>query len=213
MTNPFAGLGDRARILFTDNRHIGILVLAALVLFGGGIAVGRYTLPAKIVITETVKEVEKQVVVEKVKTEVQVQIVKVHDKQQAEKIHRVTVEGIDPPGCKSKTVTEDINVDTVVHDNTNTHETEVRYVDRVVEKQVEKLVEKTKTVINQPDWMVQAGAGVAVPALLGHESPGVPGLRGAVIDVGLSRRVVGPFWLGLSGNTQGVVSLQLTGTF
>jgi hypothetical protein len=211
--NPFKNLGPKAQQLLGDNKHWLSLILIAVALFGGGMAVGRYTLPAKVVTTEKVHEVVKDRIVEVVKTEVRVVEVKIHDSKQAEKVHRVTVEGIDPPGCKSKTVTEDINIDTVVHDNTNTNSTEIKYVDRVVEKWQDRIVEKTKTVLNQPNWRVAAGAGVAIPYFLGQGSPGVPGLQGAVINVEADRRIIGPFWLGIHGNTQGVVGLNLSGVF
>lgn len=198
MTNPFAGLGAK---LSGFNKSWLWLILVALALFGGGIAVGRFTLPAKVVITEKVKEVVVEKVVEKVKVETEVKVVKVYLKNEAQKIHRTVEEK--PDG--TKVTTEDINIDSVVKENTDTHSTEIKFVDRVVEKWQEKIVEKTKTVLNQPNWSVFAGAGVNIPCMLGTPQPGVPGMACAVVQAGAERRVVGPFWLGVNGSTQGDV--------
>lgn len=187
---------------------IGAVVLGVL-LFGLGYGFGRYALPAKVVITEKVHEVEKIKLVEHTKTDVQ--IVKIHDQEQAQKIHRTIVEGIDPPGCRAKTTTEDINVDTVVHDNTE--KTKVQYVDRTVEKWQDKIVEKEKLVLNQAGWMVHAGVGYSIPYALGQGSYGVPGLQGFVVQVGADRRIVGPIWFGVFGNTQGTLGVNLAGSW
>lgn len=207
--NPFSNLGEKTKTFFSDNRHWWIAIVAALVLFGGGAAVGRFALPAQVVVTEKVKEVIKDKIVEVVKTEVKV--VRVKDTQQQQKIHRTVVEGIDPPGCRSKTTTEDINIDTVVHDNTNT--TKVQLVDRVIEKWQDRIVEKEKRVLAQPNWSLYAGVGISVPYFLGQGQVGVPGMNGAVVQVGLDRRVVGPFWLGVFGNTEGTAGLNLRFTW
>jgi len=191
-----------------SNKWVWVTLLV-VGMFGGGYATGRYLAPPNTIVTEKIKEVEKVVLVEKLKTEVQV--VKVYIKDQTEKIHRVVVEGIDPPGCKSKTTTEDINIDSVVRENTNS--TEIKYVDRVVEKYIDRIVEKEKQVLKTADWRVAGGVGVSIPYFLGQASPGVPGLNGAVIQLELDRRVIGPFYLGLFGNTQGVVGLNLSGIF
>lgn len=185
------------------------LILVAVALFGGGVAVGRFTLPAKVVVTEKVKEVVKEVVVEKVKTEVKVVVEKVYLKNEAQKIHRVVEEK--PDG--TKVTTENINVESVVKENTNSNTVEVKYVDRVVEKWQEKIVEKEKRVLNQPDWSVYAGVGVNIPTFLGHAQPGVPGMMGTVVDAGIDRRVVGPFWLGVYGTTQGDAGIKLRVTW
>lgn len=186
-----------------------ILVLGGLALLGGGYAMGRYALPAQVVVTEKVHEVVKDRIIEKVVT--QVEKVYIHDQQQSQKIHRTVVEGIDPPGCKSKTTTEDINVDTVVHDNT--HDTQIQYVDRIVEHWQDKIVEKVTTKLTQPDWSIYAGVGYDFSAIGGIGQHGIPGMQGAVVQAGLDRRVVGPFWLGLFGNTEGVAGLNLRVTW
>lgn len=186
-------------------KKIGLMILLGLFLFGGGLAAGRFGLPAKVV---TKTEVKTETVT---KTEFKDRIVvqKVYVKDQKKNQHTETTTTKAPDGTVvTKTVT-DTKTDTDTHVDTN----RVEYKDRIVEKLVEKIVEKEKIVTNMPNWMVQAGAGVAIPYYLGQDSPGVPGLRGVVIDAGLSRRIVGPFWLGVRANTQGVLGLQLSGTF
>lgn len=193
---------------FIGNRVVQ-LVLVAVVLFGGGFVTGRWAAPPQTVVTEKVKEVVKDRIVEKVKTEVQV--VKVYLENKNEKIHRVVAEERRPDGTEIKTTTESIGIETVVHENTNS--TEIKYVDKIVEKFIDRIVEKEKLTLKQPDWHVAAGVGVAIPYFLGQGSPGVPGLSGAVINAEVGRRVVGPFWIGIHGNTQGVVGLNLSGVF
>lgn len=193
---------------FFSNRWV-VIGIVAVVVFGGGYATGRYLAPPQTIVTEKIHEVEKQVVVEKVKTEIKV--VTVHDAQTAEKVHRVVVETAKPDGEKTTTTTEDINTDTVVHDNTNS--VQIQYVDRVVEKWSEKIIEKEKRVLKAADWRVAAGVGVAIPTFLGETQIGIPGLKGFVVQVEADRRIIGPFYLGLWGNTQGSAGLNLSAVF
>jgi hypothetical protein len=190
---------------FVKNNKIVWLVVGALMLFGGGLAVGRYTLPPSTIVTEKIHEVVVEKVVEKVKTEVKV--VTIHDAQEQQKIHRTIVEGIDPPGCKSKTTTEDIGINTVVHDNTNS--TQIQYVDRVIERWQDKIVEKETRVLTQPNWSVYAGVGIDIPFYLGNGQNGVPGMKGLVVQAGVDRRILGPAWVGVFGNTEGIVGANL----
>jgi len=184
--------------------------LGGILLLATGYGMGRYVQPEKVLVTEKIKEVEKLVVVEKIKTEVQ--IVKVYLENKNEKVHRVVTEEKKLDGTETKTTTEDIGTETVIRENTNS--TEIKYVDRVVEKIVEKEVERLKLVESKKlDWRVAAGAGVAIPYFLGQGSPGVPGLGGAVINAEVDRRIVSNFWLGIHGNSQGVVGLNLSGLF
>lgn len=192
---------------------IALAVVIGLALFVAGYSTGRYAVPAKVVVTEKVHEVtvEKQVVVVQTKTEIQV--VKVHDATKEQKIHRVVAETTNKDGSTTKTTTEDINVDSVVHDHDQTNSTEVRYVDKIVEKWQDKIVEKTTTKLAQPDWSVYAGVGISIPHFIGQGDLGVPGMQGLVVQAGVDRRILGPFWLGIFGNTQGVVGANLRFTF
>jgi hypothetical protein len=193
----------------TNHKLVVLYAVLAVLIAGLGFVVGRYLSPPKTVVTEKVREVTKTQVVTQIKTEIQV--VKVHDQQQQEKIHRTIVEGVDPPGCKSKTTTEDINIDTVVHDNT--HDTTIQYVDRVVEKWQDRIVEKQTKVLTQPDWSLYAGIGVDATYFLGQGQHGIPGLQGFVVQAGIDRRILGPFWMGVFGNSEGVAGLNLRVTW
>lgn len=181
------------------------LVLLALVLFGGGYGVGRWAQPAKIV--------EKTVTVEKVvektteKTEDHTQVNASHDTSDDKKIHRVTVEVKKPDGTTTTTKTEDISSDKDTHDKSVT--TEVKYVDRVVEKWQDKIVTKEVEKLAQPRWDVYAGVGVDVLHYLGQPQHGVPNMQGVVVQVGGDVRVGGPIWLGVFANTESVVGLNL----
>lgn len=198
-------LGEKAKTFLADNRHWWVIALVVLVLFCAGYATGRYATPPKVVVTEKVREVEKEKVVTVTKTDVQ--IVKVRDAQTAERVHRVTTEDKKPGGEVVTTTTEDRNVDSVVHDHDQ--EVKVQYVDRVVEKVVQRDVEKVVKQIRQPDWSIYAGVGLDIPAFLGQGQHGVPGLQGLVVQAGVDRRILGLFWLGLYGNTEGVLGLNL----
>lgn len=194
---------------FMKENKVLWLVLGGVLLFVAGAFVGHSMVPPKTLVTEKLKEVQVDKVVVQTKTDVK--IVKIHDSQQDQKIHRTIVEGINPPGCRSKTTTEDINVDTVVHDNT--HDVEVRYVDKVVEKWQDRIVEKEKLVLNQPNWSVYAGLGLDIASVLGQGQHGIPGMNGIVVQAGVDRRIIGPFYIGIFGNTEGVVGLNLRATW
>lgn len=175
-----------------------------LLFFGYGM--GRYVQPAKVVVTEKVKEVvqERVVVQEKVKIE------KVVVRDERQKIHREITEEKRPDGVEIKKTSEDINVDTVVHEN----EVQVKFVDRWQDRIVEKIVEKEKLVIaKKPDWRVGAGVGLSVPYFLGQSEIGVPGMKGSVVEAHVGRRILGPVFINLRGNTQGTVTLGVEGEF
>lgn len=127
-------------------RNVSIAAVVAVLLFGGGYLTGRVAVPAKVVVSEKAVTVEKQVVVVQTKTEIQT----VYVRDTKERVHRVIVDEKKPDGTATKTTTEDIGIDTVVHKDT----TEVKFVDRWNERVVEKTVEKQKLVLNKvtPDW-------------------------------------------------------------
>ena len=187
-----------------------LIVLAVLLLFGGGYATGRWAQPPNVVTVEK----EHVVVQEKIVTQTQVQVktVYIHDKQQEKKTHTTITVVIKPDGTKTTTSTEDDDTNTNTHDGTNTEasknteQTQTKYVDRVIEKTVTITTPK-------PQWRVAAGVGLAIPYFIGQGSPGVPGLSGAVINVELDRRIIGPFFMGLQANSQGVLGLNLSGIF
>ncbi len=200
--NPFS---DRIKGFFSDNKHLWVIVVIAAALFGGGLATGRYMLPPATIVTEKIHEVVRDKIVEVVKTEVKV--VKVQDQETIKKLHREISELKKPDGTYEKKVIEDLNINDVVHTNTNT--VEIKYVDKVVEKWSDKIIEKEKKVLSQPDWSVYAGVGIDIPHFLGQSQNGVPGMQGLVVQAGIDRRVIGPFAMGLFGNTEGVAGVNL----
>lgn len=190
--------------LGTHKRNL-LLALAALLLLLAGYGAGRYAQPAKVV--------EKEKVVTKVQEHVvyrdQVQDNKVQEQQVHVRKHRVTTTTKKPDGTQTTTTTEDTGEDT----SKDTREVRVEYRDRVVEKVVQQTVTKEKLTLRQPRWSVHAGLGVSVPHYLGQPSIGVPGLQGWVVQAGADVRVIGPFWLGVWGNTQGTLGAEARFTF
>lgn len=176
-----------------------------LLALGLGVVVGYYSKPAEIQEKQVIQYVDR--VVEKVVTKTDT--VQVENKDKIRALKRRIEELTKPDGTTVKVTTEEEG--TTEKTNTTEVKTEIKYIDR--EKIVEKKVEVEKKVKVQPGWLVSAGVGVSVPYLMHKPELGVPGLKGAVIEVGVGRRVVGPFWLGVFGNTQGTVGLSLSGTF
>lgn len=204
------GVPDNVKNFYGENKSKLWMVLGALLIFGLGYGSGRYVQPEKIVEREKIKEVEKEVIVEKIVTKIEIQ--KVYVEKKNEKVHRVVTETENKDGSKTKTTTEDSDTNTDVDSKEST--TQVKYVDRIVEKVVEKIVEKEKIVTGKkPNWHIGANVGLAIPRFLGQGEYGIPGLEGAVIGVTASRRIIGPVFLDLHGNSQGTVGLGLTGEF
>lgn len=190
---------------FFKNRWVQ-LVAVALFLFAAGYGAGRFGQPARVV--------EKEKVVEKLVDKI------VYQDRVVEKIVYVKVEAkhrrtetrteTKPDGTKVETKVTDTKTDTKVDTEKNKTEEKVVYRDRVVEK----IVEKEKVVeAKKIDWLVHAGVGLSIPTFLGKPQFGIPGLKGAVIEAGIDRRVIGPFFLGVFGDSQGTVGLRLTGAF
>lgn len=186
-----------------------LVVLVAILAFAGGSATGFFGKPAEI--REKRVEVEKEKLVYVEKTLSQEELNRLVDEAVKKKTHKTWVVTKKPDGTVVKTGTETTETDSTKKEVVV--ETKIVYVDKFIDRIVEKRVEVEKIVKNQPNWLVHAGVGAAVPTLLGKPELGVPGLRGAVIEAGVARKVVGPFYLGLYGNTQGTVGLNLTGAF
>jgi hypothetical protein len=193
----------------SSTRKRWLLALLALVLFAGGVAAGRFGLPAKVVTKTDIQT--KTVTLTKTQYVDRIVTQKVYVKDTKEAQHVVQTETKKPDGTDVITTTTDTSTDTGTHVNTDTNNT--TNATKTADASTDKTVDKTKTVSNMPDWMVQGGVGISIPYYLGQSSPGVPGLKGIVVDASLSRRIIGPFWLGLGANTQGVLSAKLTGTF
>lgn len=195
----------------------GTAILCLLLGFAGGFGSGRYALPAQTIVTERVKEVEKQVVVTQTETKVktEVKVVYVKDKSVQKDEHKVVTVIEDPNGKKTTTIVSDdrSKIDTQVKTGTDAtsdvaSNTSKKEVDQKTSESEKKAVTK-----NQVGWTVRAGVGVSIPTLLGEKAVGVPGLRGFVVEAGVSRKVIGPFYMGLFGNTQGTLGLDLSGQF
>lgn len=178
----------------------------ALLLFALGYGTGRFAQPARVV----EKTVYQDKVVEKViyQDKVVEKVVKVYVK--SKNLHTETSTEKRPDGTVVTKTTTDVKTDTKTDTTADKAAEKVVYKDRIVEKLVvkEKLVEAKKI-----DWLVHAGVGISVPTLLGKAQPGVPGLKGAVIEAGVDRRVIGPLFMGVFGDSQGTVGLKLTGAF
>lgn len=180
--------------------------LAAVALFCGGYAFGQFAQPAKVITKEKVvtKEVEKVVYQDRVVEK------KVYVYVEKKKEHTETVTEKRPDGTVITKEVTDTHTDSNTSENTDKTEEKVVYKDRVVyqEKIVEKIREARKL-----DWRVGAGVGVSIPYYLQGTEIGVPMLRGAVIQVEVDRRIIGPVFVGLFGNSQGTVGLNISGIF
>lgn len=199
-----ASLLDKAKVTPRWAR----LALGGASLLAAGYLIGRYAQPEKVLVTEKVVTVEKQVVVEKEKLKVERVLVENTQKRTHTEEHEVK----HPDGTEERNKTVDENVDTVVHDK------DVVYVDRDVVRVVEKenIVEKMKLVENaRPGWIVGVNAGVSAPYYLsgGGRTGLTQELSGLVLGAEASRRILGPFYVGLWGNTQGTFGLGVKVNF
>lgn len=153
-----------------------------------GIGIGWGVKPAQVRVEEKLKEVtvEKQVVV----TQEKVNVVHVKDTQVVERWHREKTEVKTPDGTVTKKEVEDKNVDSVVHENTNSVkvvEVEKQVVvvqDRVVEKKVEPVLAQ---------WHLGVLGGVSP-----QFSPTI-GVNSWMVGGEVEHRVVGPLFVGVWG--------------
>ena len=162
--------------------------------------------------------VEKEHVVTKTQVEYRDRVVEkvvqkvVYVRQVQKHVKTTTVDVKKPDG----TVEHKVEVTDLSHTETsNTADkvevrTEIKYVDRIVEKTVDKLkiVEAYK-----PQWRLGAGAAYDVMFALGRGTRGVPGMDGFAVQVEADRRILGPFWLGIWGTTTGLAGLHVSGEF
>lgn len=183
--------------------------LAALLGLLVGTAGGFFGKPAEIREVTKTEYKDKLVYVEKTLT--QDELNRLVDEAVKKRTHRTWVVTKTPDGTVTKTGTETTEVDATK----KTVEVQIKtvYVDKFVYRDVLKTEYKEKIVKNQPNWLVTVGGGVNVPFFLGKPEQGIPGLKGAVIEAGVSRRIVGPFYIGLFGSSSGNLGLNLTGAF
>jgi hypothetical protein len=178
-----------------------VLVLVFMLGFGSAF----YAHPAKVV--------EKEKIVEHTKVQIQYQdrIVekKVYVQVEKKHEHTETVQTKKPDGTVVTLTKQDADTNTGTNettDSTATHTlTEVKYVDRIVEKE--------KLVLRQPDWRVMVGVGYAFATLAGQPEIGLPSMHGLVVQAGADRRILGPVFVGVSLNTQGTAFVNLSAVF
>lgn len=185
---------------FQQNKKNLLLVLGVVVLVGGAFATGRYTAP------ESVREVERVVVQEVEVEKVVIKEVekKIYVQQQNNNVRTETVVVAHPDGTtETRTVTEDRTTTSTAstQESERSEERErVVYVDKVVEK--EKVVESAK-----PQWAL--GAQVEGGVLFLKPIQPIVG-----IGVTAERRIIGPFFMGLSVRTTlGVNATGFTGPY
>lgn len=180
-------------------------ILAVLLAMLGSFMVGRYTKAPEVkTITKTDTKVVTQVqyqdrIVEK----------KVYVQVEKKREHVETTTTKQPDGTTVTKTTDDTSTDDTQTDNVDKNAEHQQQTAQTVTQTVtvEKLVTK------MPDWRVAGGVGISIPYYLGSPAVGVQALKGFVIQAEIDRRVVGPFYLGLFGNTQGTVGLNLSGGF
>ena len=191
----------------------GVWLVVLVVLVGAAFIVGRYTVKADVIVTEKV--------VVQTKTEVQIVevekkiIERVVDSQYSKNVHKERTEESRPDGTKLVKEVTDIGVEKTIKD------VRVEFVDRTttVEKtvEVEKIVEKEKIVKgHQPDWTVSVKLGTEFLHM--KVEPTAPWLNPLIIGVGVDRRILGPFKMGLWADTDAKFSrlgggLSVSGEF
>ena len=199
---------------------LGLLLLLAA--FGGG----RKTAPDRIVEKEKVVFKENVVYKDKIVEKVVEKEKKVYVKDKSvgsdldKKVHEEITVTVKPDGSKETKTIRDIDTRKIVQVVEKTVEKvlDVRYVDKIVEKQVEKVV--TRDVIKEvtitaskPQWRIGPTVGIDIMTILGQRVQPIPQLGPAVIGVTAERRILGPVFLGVYGNTSGQVGLSVNAEF
>ncbi len=169
-----------------------------ILLFGGGLVLGRFSTKPQIQEKIVTKEVIKTVEVEKVQDNKQ------DSKKEAKDEHKVVV----VVRKKDGTITTKTVVDT--HDRQVEVKTEIKYVDRVVsvDKEVEKRVE-IKITPKEVNWQFSANFGIRFDNLALVPNP--PYFKPALIGLEVDRRVIGPVWVGAWGLTDLQMSTKAAG--
>lgn len=185
--------------------NYGIAAAIALACVLGGYAMGRYAAPDKVLVTEKVVTVEKQVVVTQTKTEVK--IVKVADVQRD--VHREKVVEKKPDGSVVVTTKEDDK--SKEHTDTRSDATKetVHVEEKLVykDREVMKLVER-----NRPSWGLALQPGFAFAGTPTHNLlTAIVPFKRVMANVVIERRLLGPLFVGAWANTRldGGLSLRL----
>jgi hypothetical protein len=175
--------------------------LAVLLVFAAGFGTAIVSRPAKVE-EKVVTKVDVQTKVE-YKDRIVTQKVYVQADKVKKHVETTTTKAVD--GTVTTKTTTDESVDEDRKLNASKDEQKQQAVTQVVHE----VEYRDKIVTSQPGWDARVGLGVAIPQLLGGPEVGVPGLRGFVVEAGVDRRLAGPFWLGLWGNTQGAAGAEL----
>jgi hypothetical protein len=210
MSNEVIQQGETLAVGFwTKHRRLCIEIAMALLLLFGGFVSGRFTKQA-VVETKVVTKTEVQT-----KTVVQyqdrVQIQKVYVSTEKKHLHTVETTTKKPDGTVTTTKTTDDNEDD--SQNAQVNKTDQKNQTSTQTQIVTQTVFKDKLVLQQPNWSVYAGVGFDVFTFLGDGQNGIPGMKGFVVQAGVDRRVAGAFWIGVFGNTEGVLGLNLRATW
>jgi hypothetical protein len=194
-----------------------------LALLATAFVIGRYTAPAKIVEKVEVREVEKQVVVEKVDEkkleELTLQVQQtLHQLSQLKKsIHKERTKVTHADGRTEEKEVVDVNVSRTV-ESVQVQEVEKQVVvvqEKAVEVEkqvvVEKVVEKEKIVTaEKPQWKVGPMVGVNLKELnVGQSLTTGPLSYGAHVE----RRIAGPVFVGAWGLSSGQAGVIVTVEF
>lgn len=185
----------------SSHKRLVAEIVGALLLLLLGIGIGHFK-PVVQTKTVTVTKTEVQTKVE-YKDRVQVQKVYVQSEKKHEHTETTTVKK--PDGTVETKIVQDENTTEDTHVNTTKDEHQESTSTQTVKQDV---TQKTLT-LAQPNWSVYAGAGIDVTTFLGQSQNGIPGMKGFVIQAGVDRRIAGPVWMGLFGNTEGVAGLNV----
>ena len=197
-----------------------ILIGAVVAIMALMFAIGRYTVPTKVIERVQTQQVEHQVVVEKVdehrldELTAQLKLAMSQLSHLKESIHQEKHTTTRPDGTTETTETIDRNVDrTVQTTQVQTVEKQVvvtqeKVVDHVVKVETQVVVEKEKIVsAEKPNWLIGPMVGVNVRDLTLAQ-----GLTTGPLSFGVhvDRRIAGPVFLGAWGLSSGQAGLSLS---
>jgi hypothetical protein len=166
------------------------VILAGLIALILAFFAGRYTTPVEVQIKEVEKIVEKEKIVEVVVKEY-IKEAKTDIKLDVVKTKTTTTK---PDGTVTVVETEHLKEDTKIDEKEVKTEIKVVEVEKIIEK--EKIVERLVST-DRPDWKVSVLGGVQVDGI--ELSKGY--LQPWVVGANVERRIVGPFSVGVWGQS------------
>lgn len=186
-----------------DIKKIGIAGALVVALFAGGYATGRYAAPERVVITEKVKEVKSEKIVESVDTAKILNALKTMNV--AKDVHTVKIIERAPDGTTKTIITSDDKTksESKSESQEKTKTVETKVVERIVykEREVTKTVERIR-----PQWALALQPGFEFGAALGlggqpfNLLSAIP-VKHVMANVLLERRLLGPVFVGAWANT------------